>query len=381
MKDTNYQNAFGNAPDSFKNRVASALAHREAEPKMKRFTIRLVAIAAMLLVLLAGVVYAASTEWGLFDFFNSMYDRTPGNELQKTLDKNNIRQSFEAGDYTVTIQEAIADGRYLYITAAVHVKDGKNIYMMPADIMPDDPISIWAAKAGGKSEGENDQRTFAQAAMEEKKRLVAVQLGYGITFKSDKPYNHYNRNDDRMDFALISGSTIHFVLGGKLIPEESRICVDMTLSTQEWSKEQGFGKGAKVTEAFRFDLPVTAPLMEKTIKGDGIKVPDTDAAIDRVELILTPLTMHYEIYYTRDPEVPLPAAAMGINGLWFKFTDGAGNGIRDGLSLGGSRGSRDDIHFTQTGSIMMEKMPNAITLQGYERDTGELHGTVTLKVE
>ncbi len=381
MNGQEYKNAFGKAPESFKSRVTFTLSHVEEERKVKKFSVRLVLIAGILLILMAGVVYAASTEWKLFDFFSGMYGLTPGNGLQKTLDENNIQQSFDAGEYVVTLQEAIADGKYVYVTASVHAKDGKSVYMMPMDVAPDETISIWAAKAGGKSEGENDQRTFLQAAKEEEKLLIAVNLQYNAQGKGHVSSQVHSLSNDSSDFALFSGGAINFVLGGDLITEESHLPINITLSAQEWTEEGEYKENGGTKETFRFDLPVTATLMKKTVQGNGIKVPDTDASIDRVELMLTPLTMHYEIYYTRDPETPLNVGKMGLSGLWFKFVDEAGNAIRDGLSLGGSRGSRDNIHFTQTGSVMMEQMPDTITLQGYERDTGELHGTATMKVD
>lgn len=381
MNGQEYKNAFGKAPESFKSRVAFTLSHVEEERKVKKFSVRLVLIAGVILILMAGVVYAASMQWKLFDIFDNVYGRTPGDRLQKALDDNNIRQSFDAGDYVISLEEAIADGKYLYITANVRAKDGKSVYMMPTGVEPDDSISIWAAAAKGKSEGESDQRTFLQAAKEEGKCLVTVNLQYTTRGISHIGGSETSLSYDGLNFALYSGGAISFMLGGRLITKECSLPVDLTLSVQECTDEGGYKESRETIEKFRFDLPVTPPLAKKTIQGNGIKVPDTDASIDRVELILTPLTMHYEIYYTRDPETPLNAEKMGLSGLWFKFVDEAGNAIRDGLSLGGSRGSRDNIHFTQTGSVMMEQMPDTITLQGYERDTGELHGTATMKVD
>ena len=371
MNGQEYKNAFGKAPESFKSRVTFTLSRVEEERKMKKFSARLVLIAGILLILMAGVVYAASTEWKLLDFFSGMYGLTPGDGLQKTLDENNIQQSFDAGKYVVTLQEAIADGKYVYVTAGVHAKDGQPIILLPLDAAPDDPIALWAGRTDGGSKEDKEQRTFLQKAKEEGKRLAAVNLWYQCGAASN----------DLADFNLLPDGSVTFVLGGDLVTGEKSLPVDLTLSIRELTAEGEYQEDQKDREIFRFDLPVTPPLAKKTIQGDGSKVPDTNASIDRVELMLTPLTMHYAIYYTIDPEIPSDAGAIDMNGLWFKFVDETGREIRGGLSLSGSRDSWDDIHFTQTGSLMMEQMPDVITIQGYDYETKELFGTAVLKVE
>ncbi len=367
MNGQEYKNAFGKAPESFKNRVAYTLTHMEEERKVKKFSLRLVLIAGIVLILMAGVVYAASTEWRLFNFFSGMYGRTPGDELQKAIEGNNIARSYETEKLTVDLTEAIADGKYMYLTAVIKPKPGQKLLLLPMDAMPDDSVAMWTGRPGVVSKPEDKNRTFLQLAKEEGKKLVAVNLWY----------QSGDISNDLADFIQLPDGGVSFVVGGTMVTDASKLPVSLIMTEQELTEEGEYLADTQTKETFAFDLAVTPPITQKTVTGNQIKVQNAGASIDRVQLTLTPLTLHYEIYFTKvDGSVPAYE-----NTLWFRFLGEDGVEIPGGLSLTGGLESKDDVHFVQTGSLLLQNMPYSICLQGYNQDTKEVYGTMELPAE
>ena len=322
MNGQDYKNAFGKAPESFKSRVTFTLSHVKEEQRMKRFSIRLVLIAGIILVLMAGVVYAASTEWKLFDFFSGSYGREPASGLQTALEKNNIRKVFEAEGYVISLQEAIADGRYFYITANVRLQSGEEVYFLPLDTTPDDPVFRTAPRSDGQ-QGTGDTRTFWQAAQQDGKRMIRIDLWARIGAMIN----------EMSDFSLLPDGSVTFVLGGTLFTEEKTLDVELTFSEQEvlegGEQNKKGGDVRKSKNAFRFTLPVAPATEARSFPAGKVPVEGAGILVDKVELILTPLTMHYQIHFTAEESL----AENQDMGFRFDFVDGDGNEIAHGLTI------------------------------------------------
>ena len=78
-------------------------------------------------------------------------------------------QRIEVGDVIFTVQEAIADGRYLYLSVKAEPAEADSAYLMGIMDMPTDWMAV-----DGKYEKEN-QRSYKRAAMEDGKRLISAE--------------------------------------------------------------------------------------------------------------------------------------------------------------------------------------------------------------
>ncbi len=389
MNGQDCKNAFGKAPESFKGRIAFTLSTVKEEPRMKKFSIRLVLIAAILLLLMAGVVYAASTEWKTLDFLTEWFKREPAAKLQEAMLKNDIRQTFEVGDFLVTLEEAVADDRFLYISANVHMKNGEEAYFLPMNIAYSKKVcdvigshlfmmrSIRSDPADGefkeaqriytdKPPVSDDQRTLRKAAEEEGKRLISVSLWvkYGETY------------NDITSFTVLPDGSISFVLGSSIFTEEKTLDVELNFSAHEVDIA-GLYEKDNVSKTVPLKLDVTPTLEKKTVDLTGCVVEKGNVQADRVEFELTPITLHYRLYFTADPDY---RKKTGYH-FYFYFLNEKEGYISSGLTLRTFVEALDDTHFVQIGSLMRDKIPGTLILRGRSLDLDETYGQWTVPMK
>jgi len=124
FKTPDLQKAFRPIPASCRTALADA-ARSVQEGKMKKRTpARIALIAALILAAMMAVAYAA-TQLGLTDFFQSIYNTTLPDSAQTTL-SDTEEKAYDVGPLTLTLQEALADGRIAYVTTRAAASDGSS---------------------------------------------------------------------------------------------------------------------------------------------------------------------------------------------------------------------------------------------------------------
>jgi hypothetical protein len=141
----------------------------------------------------------------------------------------------------------------------------------------------------------------------------------------------------------------------------------------------GGGKyiGKSINEAVPLHLPVTPVTEKKVIDAGGIPVEGTDLVVDRIEFFLTPLTLHYELYFSG--RIDYDREKGGI--FMFRFYDENEKRISPGLSLVMTTRKQDDTHFVQIGSLLLDRIPQSIILEGKGYNPEKTFGKVTLNVK
>lgn len=148
IRDVDFQNTFGDVPESFSRRVQYALRRTEEEPRMKKATLRTAVLVAVL-VLLAATALAAAVVSRTTDFFGSFY----GEEKRQQLEGGDAvpgGQSHQVGDIVCTLEDVIAvqetvtssledgtpftyDTIALYGTGVIAPAPDANVVLMPMD--------------------------------------------------------------------------------------------------------------------------------------------------------------------------------------------------------------------------------------------------------
>lgn len=350
------QDAYGAAPEEFKASITSALRRIEEEKPVKKQSLRLAVCIAAALLLLAGVVYAAANDWKLFNFYNERYGIDISEEAQNAIGQNHMGQRMEVGDVIFTVQEAIADGRYLYLTVKAESKDANSAYLMGIMDSPSD----WMTFDGKYEYEKENRRSYKRAALEDGKRLISAETWANVI--------GHEGNGGFGDSVVLSDGSLRVMIGQELPidPGETAIEVELKAYVREWMVgEEGeeYVPGNLQDKSIRFTLPVTPPVEQVSIDVGGKLLPGTAAEIDRVWLLVTPLSCYYKIKYTVIETEDKLLAAHSRNVLWFELLDEQGEALPMGLSLSGSIASEDDVHYAQESSVRLTKLPQTLTIR------------------
>ena len=388
MKDVSYENAFGKAPDSFKNRVASALVHMEEEQKMKRFTVRMIVIAAIVLILMAGVVYAASTEWKILNFATGWYHKAPVTNLQKAIIENDVRQTFQAGDYEVTVEEAIADGRFMYISANVRIKSGSGAYFLPMRMTPYKTVgetmgrhfyimrpSIQYPLEQGFQEPNTmftedapvseDSRALWKAAEEDGKRLLSATLW--VSWEG--------RNNEITSFTVLPDGSVSFVLGSEIHSDAKVLNATLQFVAEEVSP-QNLKKTERVSHTLPLEVPVSSAMETRQADVAGITLEGTDITFERLEFYLTPLTLHYELQFTSAADFKKSKSY-----LVFLFFNEKDKMIMPGMTIRIYTKKLGENKYVQIGSLSLDRIPETLFLKGHEAAKSTWIDNIPLKIQ
>lgn len=345
------QDVFGAAPDSFKASVALALLQIEEERQIKRVSLRLVLCILLALLLLGGVVYAAANDWKLFDFYKNRYDVEISQEAQEAIQKNDVMQTFMVGDVIITLQEAVADGQYLYLSAKAETEKPDIAYIMGIE-GPSDNISI-----AGQYDYDNP-RSFLTAAMQDNRRLISMDIRSEVVGSDGM--------SGSIDCVMQADGSIHYMEAMEFPTDAESIEIILSGYYREWTVQEDPVASESKHNEIRFTLPITPPSEQVIIDLQGIPFPGTAALMDSIQLTVTPLSCYYEIAYTVQDLDDKLLTAHSRNVLDFQLVDEAGEPFPMGLTMGGGKTSQDDVHFTQFGSIRIKELPKTLTLKPTE---------------
>lgn len=143
MDDLNLKDAFSPMPGTCRDALMNAVRSVEEDNPMKRATYRVALIAAVIIVALMAVAFAAS-QLGLVDFFNRYHDDRLPDSAKAALSATE-QKSYEVGPLTITLRETLADGRLAYLTTQARTTDGSPAVMDSS--CGDVGMQIWDTEA------------------------------------------------------------------------------------------------------------------------------------------------------------------------------------------------------------------------------------------
>lgn len=141
--DFDLRNAFSPEPEACRTALMDAARSvREDEP-MKRYTIRTMLIAALIIAAMMAVAVAA-TQSGLMTWFSEHYKTALPAAAQEVLSTTE-KSTFEAGPAVVTINKLLCDGKIAYLTAEIQPNKEGSAILYPGSGDPYDWIGEMAA--------------------------------------------------------------------------------------------------------------------------------------------------------------------------------------------------------------------------------------------
>lgn len=305
MHQNEWRQAFGAPSASFDARVDETLRQIKEDKKVKKISFRAVLIAAVIMLLTMGVVYAAVTgRWNVTDYYEGTY----GRHIPEGFTSNYDREiTLATGNASLSVRDAFVDGPAVYLLAELSTTDGTPGYFTMADVGPDDEIGQFYLDKDKKS----DTRTFTQAAKESGGKVYPVSVQLKIDGAED--------TQDSLDFWY----------------EENDVCVLM-LTVQE---QDIIGKTPAGSLTLSLDdgdtrmenaVPVSFPVREsacKTIKVDQ-KVEGLPVVVDSLTVTSGSLSNFFSLDWHYD-ETASDAQTEEMD-IWFELLDDALNRLPEG---------------------------------------------------
>ncbi len=335
-----YRNAFGHAPEAFQETVAQALREaRAAQPAVRRYPLRIALAVGLITILLAGAAYAVAQHFGLLEMYRQHHDDTLTGQGREILSQAHAPLAEKTlGEITVTVREALYDGRCLYMTVA---------------FSSDDPgVLLLGADEGGAPDPD---------VAKPLRLSFSASSGDWITNWCD-----YQREED--------GSLV-CVTGGEFPLDDDALSLECLVTATDLSALSK--RDSRRQDVFAMTVPImpdTETLtrtMKEPLHAAGIE-------LDTVTMTRTALAVYYEVTYTMLPTATERQRETAQLGLWARPLDALGEPLPGGMSLGGSVANENGVRYTCSGSLALEEIPDTVTLEFYSGHSKKIFGRLSV---
>lgn len=136
--------SFGDTPDLFRERMKDTLAQIEEEKPVKRFTVRTAILVVLLIVLMASIALAISTNQGILGFLER--DGALPESAIEPLQTEFTQDGGKLSNVTYRVRDAISDGKTLFVAIECKANNPKDAILTTMDYVPaDDPemLQLW----------------------------------------------------------------------------------------------------------------------------------------------------------------------------------------------------------------------------------------------
>ena len=319
------------APEELKHRVLKEARKMRVEHNNAQYTrgwsvARKAAVAAILVLVLPVIAFAAAKGLGLLDHLQKqglqnveqmeeLVNR--GEELSSDVQANSYLNKY--AKYTVL--EAACDSGTIYLAAKVEPLDDKTL-LLPQYIMPEDKVVN--LKQEGVTEG-----TVAEYAEAQGKKIVYAGVGYFIG------ENHWDSSED---FAYGEDGALYYYHSAQNISEEGSITL----------KCMGTGYDESMTMESVDRVEFVVRLKDKssdlntemfTVFEDNI-YEETGIQIHSLSLEKTEIGLYATVFFMETDAK--------FRDIHFKLVDGDGNELRPMPGLGGGTIENGDGSFSRT---------------------------------
>lgn len=355
MEQMDLRAAFRPMPEECRAVLMDAARSVKEEEKMKRASFRVVLIAALIIMSLTVVAFAASRLMGWTDFYRDHdYTNVPQGAYEQMQVRDDI--SWQVGPLTFTATELLSDGHIAISAIHVRVTDGSAALITGLNTSdPTDPI---------RANGENGRAYEQRLGLPERATWLeaAQQLGVPLyRVSADQDCRHELMDGEMMIDVLYNedGSITYFCMG---LLDASRVQDTLTLpmALDVFLTDPVTGETIQRWQ----DCDQTVSMAVCPVLESRTYYPETETVIAGHKLLKLEavryvtgayLTFTYEMNWQDVPE-----SAHELYDLFEQdLLDGNGNPLPDGMSLTGS------VEFTITQELMLgvETLPDVITLQ------------------
>lgn len=353
-RDSAYENAFGAAPDSFKRRVDMALLDIQEEKEMKRNSVRVVLITALVLIALMGIAYATVTRLGMVDFFAQYIGEEVSEETLKAITFEEPLATADLGEMTFEVTGAVADGRYVYVTSLFTPKTDDMIIMNNGEEIKDYPPE----RLDGK-------------------RLFFTGTEVYVASMRTNTYNHIGKEGLVASMNSLEYKTDADEL--KIMVVAWTVEIDTAFPDAEGPGE--YIPGTQVKQVLNFTIPVTRAVETRTLR-EPLYFPKIGVTLDSLTLIRTPITTYYDATYIFDADSRFSEEKRFSLLIVFSGEDDIF--IQSGPAWHYEAKRTQKNRYTTSGSLSLTPLPDTltVTLASYMyQQAVTLHGSATATLD
>lgn len=246
---------------------------------MKRFSARVALIAALAIIALSVVAYAAATNPTIIELYTKWFGSNDTVEMLKEQTVQKPALTYELDDITIAVTEVIFDGNTLYTTGVVAPKAGSNVVIMSDMVNPSLPAGFDVFRGDAAPEG---APTYAELAAEKGAKLlhthvwVEAEGGDGSYMNDSVPltdgtYSFINEFPD----AHVADGNISGIIGAlQYEVTEDGIEIEGTRVRNEWS----FTVGAVAKELRTPEPKPVATAIPQEYQENALIVVDSEYA-------------------------------------------------------------------------------------------------------
>ena len=333
----NYVDTLNNLPD---------------KPRVKHYTGRWAAAAAVFALLLVGsTTYAATRYFGLWDFFERIGEKVP-REAEELVVKD-VEQTesplTEEGVATYTVKEALCDSETIYIVLEASAVEQGKYFFAPTDAIPEDMVSDW---------GIDSSMSVTEYAAS--KNLTPVYIGGGI-MNTDE----LGIAVTTMDFRAVSDDVMDIMIRcGKTEDGKTLDVVCQGTARQDGADMDGIMR-KEITFTLN-DMSISEKMCYVPVSGE---IPGTEAKVEKAEVIQTDIGTYMEItYYENDPDYR--------SGLSFRLPEELGADIR-----GGGAEPLEEGKWKYTLDLDKVELGDSFLLEAFDCYEKTVFGSLEMKIE
>ena len=352
MDNLNLRDAFRPEPEACHAALMDAARSVKEEKEMKRASFRVVLIAALIIMSLTAVAFAAGNLLGWSDFYGRWHGTTGVPEGVYDQMKVSEDCSWQVGPLTFTVTEALTDGHIAITAIHVRTTDGSAALINGANVSdPVDPIRANGenGRAYAARLGVSENATWIEAAQQLDLPLYRVSADHSMShplYEGDMMIDVLINEDGSLTFYCMSMLDTGRVQDELALP----LCLDVALA------DAATGETAQSWRDYdqTITLPVCPVLESRTY------VPDRETIIAGHKLLKVDavryvtgayLTFTYEMDY-----MAIPESAFELYEL--TLCDEAGNELPGGMNLS----ARMTFTIEVEEMIGVETLPDVITL-------------------
>ena len=308
-----FREAFPPMDEGFRRAVLHALDETGKERMMVK-KIRVSVLIAAVIVLLAAVALAAGKTLGVFDFMG--HHGTPLPQAEQQLQTGMVQEGGELDDMTVTLREAVCDGRYAYLV--FDMKPKGNVLLVGEGMLPQDP-------AWNLSQDLPEDKTIAQWARENHyDRIIEGSVQCVTPGALEETSGMIMRMADGKVTVRLEGECI-----GEAEKQLLFRCLTVPLSPETGEPDEKHIQEAAMTVTLRIDPPLWTRMLSSPVE-----FTDCGVRVDSMTLQGTVMSVYADIDYTVT-DYSAYHKAFDACGAYFRMRDASGRLYENGTMGGG----------------------------------------------
>lgn len=358
-----WEQLFGDTPATFEHRVESTV-DRLRRQERRAVKPRLVPVLALAIVLLAGVALALGS-LGVLDTLtqNLRSYLQPG--AQELVQSGIVQTGGALKAATFTIEEAINDGRQIYVTVRVKAADPQKTLLIDEQAEASWGMEWW--KAGDMQVGQ----TYSANAHETGRDLVRGSLWLDTSaetlYELDTAQVHYDGEDilytltltarqDGLEAVALQAFTYNVY--GDDLPDAQR-------------RQHG---------PLQFTVPLTDARTLYAAPAP-VELPKAGLILDVLQMEQTPIATYLTATYRLAPDATDLQALTLRDGIWINWLDEDGVPIPDGQATTSLRPAGEDGYTLTIAYRAMDALPQAISLEFYSGMSKQRFDTPSIAME